>query len=499
MTFAARLSAPFGSATALVRRFLSDRDGSLAVSFGFLSVPLVMVTGMAVDYSRVAYARTSLQAVVDSTALSIANPRYGDPAQIKAAAVSIFESQLREKLNLAQTPKLEVSVLDDGKSVLVKASTSVSTTLLAILGMSEMEIAAQAKGIRGLDNNVELALVLDTTGSMLANSKLQTLKTSANLLVDTLTSDAGAKVKFAIVPFANYVNVGLGNRNQPWVSNANDYSVTSTTQTCSNPNTTCKTWTTQPKQTCVSVNCVPKQTCTTNDGVQTCTTTQSCQQQCTTTGSTQVCTEWNKGPQQCTTKTTTTNYKWSGCVQSRPSPNHLTDDNPALPYAALMNQTCANPIVPLTDNKTIVKAAINALAATGETYIPGGLVWGLNTLSPSAPFSEGGAYDGQNRKPRKALVLMTDGVNTKSLNGTMHNGSNRTNADQATATLCTNVKGKGIEVFTVAFMVTDTGVQTMLKTCASSGENFFNATDAAALEAAFKKIAQALQTPYLGL
>ena len=100
------------------------------------------------------------------------------------------------------------------------------------------------------------------------------------------------------------------------------------------------------------------------------TTKQQCQQQCTTTGTKQVCSEWNKGPQQCTTKTTTTNYKWSGCVQSRPSPNHLTDDNTALPYAALMNQTCANPIVPLTDNKTIVKAAINALTATGETYIP---------------------------------------------------------------------------------------------------------------------------------
>jgi Flp pilus assembly protein TadG len=176
MTTATSAAAP-ERATSLLRRFFGDRRGSLAVSFGFLSVPMVMITGMAVDYSRVAYARTSLQAVVDSTALSIANPRYNDPDQIRAAAVSIFESQLREKLNLAQVPKLEVSVLDDGKSVHVKAMTSVSTTLLAILGMSEMEIAAQAKGIRGLDNNVELALVLDTTGSMLASNKLQTLKT----------------------------------------------------------------------------------------------------------------------------------------------------------------------------------------------------------------------------------------------------------------------------------------------------------------------------------
>ncbi len=169
-----------------------------------------------------------------------------------------------------------------------------------------------------------------------------------------------------------------------------------------------------------------------------------------------------------------------------------------MPYPALMNATCANAIVPLTDNKTVVKAAINALAASGETYIPAGLMWGWNVLSPAAPFTEGAPYDSNNRKPRKALVLMTDGVNTKSLNGTMHNGNSQANADGVTTAMCNQIRNAGIEIFTIAFMVTQAATQNMLRGCATSGDNFFNATDAAALQAAFERIAASLQTPYLG-
>lgn len=486
----------------MFNRYRDDVSGAFAPLFALLLVPLIMIAGMAVDYGRVVYARSALQAVVDSTTLAVTSPKYPDQASVEIAAERIFTSQLREKYGLELPTQLDVELGDGGKSVTVRASSNVKSTLLAAVGFPYTSIGAHAKGMRGLDNSVEVALVLDTTNSMNVNNKLPTLKTSANLLVDILTEGGTDKVKFAVVPFANYVNVGLSNRGASWLSNSNDYSTTNTTTSCTTPTTTCKTWVTQNKQTCVNVNCVPKQNCTTNDGVQTCTTTQQCQQQCTVTGTQQVCSVWNYGPQVCTPKTTTTNFFWSGCVQSRPSPNHLTDGNTGVPYPALMlttkNSPCASPIVPLTNNKTVVKAAINALTAKDETYVPAGLIWGLNVLSPTLPFTEGAAYDPNNRKPRKALVLMTDGENTKSLNGTMHNGNSTANANTATTTLCTNIRNQGIEIFTIAFMVTVPATQTMLKGCASNTENFFDATDAAALEAAFRKIAAQLQTPYLG-
>lgn len=486
----------------LFSRFRDDVSGAFAPLFAVLLVPLIMIVGMAVDYGRVVYARTALQAVVDSTTLAVTSPKYTDQDSVEAAAERIFNAQLREKYGLELPTQLSVELGDDGKSVTVKANSSVKSTLLAAVGYPYTSIGARAKGMRGLDNSVEVALVLDTTNSMNVSGKLATLKTSANLMVDILTADGLDKVKFAVVPFANYVNVGMSNRGAPWLSNSNDYSTTNTTTSCTTPNTTCQTWVTQPKQTCVNVNCVPKQTCTTNDGVQTCKTTQQCQQQCTVTGTQQVCSVWNKGPQVCTPKTTTTNYYWSGCVQSRPAPNHLIDSNNGVPYPALMlttkNQPCASPIVPLTTNKTVVKAAINALVANYETYVPAGLNWGWNVLSPTAPFTEGSPHDPNNRKPRKALVLMTDGENTKSLSGTMHSGNNTANANGLTTSLCNNIRAQNIEIFTIAFMVTIPATQNMLRSCATSTDNFFDATDAAALEAAFKKIAAQLQTPYLG-
>ncbi len=275
-------------------RFRNDVSGGFAVLFAVLLVPIIMVVGMAVDYSRVVYARTALQAVVDSTTLAVTSPKYDTQGEVQTAAEQIFSAQLREKYGLELPTEIKTELAPDGKSVTVNATSKVATTLLAAVGFNYSEVGARAKGLRGLDNSVEVALVLDTTGSMLANNKLPTLKTSANLMVDILTADSN-KVKFAVVPFANYVNVGLSNRGAAWLSGSNDYTTTNTTQTCTTPKTTCQTWVTQPKQTCVNVNCVPKQTCTTNDGVQTCTTTQQCQQQCTTTGTQQVCSVWNYG------------------------------------------------------------------------------------------------------------------------------------------------------------------------------------------------------------
>lgn len=96
---------------------------------------------------------------------------------------------------------------------------------------------------------------------------------------------------------------------------------------------------------------------------------------------------------------------------------------------------------------------------------------------------------------------MADGVNTKSMTSTTdgtHNGSSMTLANDDTAKLYATVQSRNIEVYTIALMVTDATVQHLLRSCATSGESFFDATDTSALESAFKKIAISLQTPYIG-
>ncbi|MEJ1938377.1 hypothetical protein WDZ92_49915, partial [Nostoc sp. NIES-2111] len=202
----------------------------------------------------------------------------------------------------------------------------------------------------------------------------------------------------------------------------------------------------------------------------------------------------------CTT--TTTNYTWSGCAASRVGFNTVDTISPAYPGQMIVkNSTSPCPVIPiqpLSTNFSSLKTQISNMTASGSTYVPGGLMWGWNVLSSTNPFTEGSAYDTNNRKPRKAVVLMTDGENTVSMaSDGSHTGSSQTTADTASATLCTNMKAQKIEIFVVAFMVTNTAAKTMLSNCATDATYYFDAADARAFQPAFDKIAYSLRTPYL--
>ncbi|MET0294724.1 MAG: pilus assembly protein [Phenylobacterium sp.] len=81
------------------------------------------------------------------------------------------------------------------------------------------------------------------------------------------------------------------------------------------------------------------------------------------------------------------------------------------PYNRGPNAGCpVQPMIPLTTTLTSVKTAIDGMTAMGETHIPIGLAWGWNTLSPTGPVATGAAYS--NDDVKKFVVLMTDGDNT---------------------------------------------------------------------------------------
>ena len=92
----------------------------------------------------------------------------------------------------------------------------------------------------------------------------------------------------------------------------------------------------------------------------------------------------------------------------------------------------------------------------------------------------------------KSLVLMSDGVNTKSAQYPYHTKNLGVDANRILDELCDEAKGKGITIYTIAFEVTDSTVRNLLEDCASSRENFFNATDSAALSDAFAAIGMSL-------
>ncbi|WP_363318327.1 pilus assembly protein TadG-related protein [Bosea sp. (in: a-proteobacteria)] len=465
--------------------------------FAFAGVALICMAGAVVDYGRLSKAHSGLQAATDSAALAAARLPSKDAATMRAAADKFFIANTSGMAG----QNIQITKFDFQESsgtVTIESSGVLDTSLMSIIGITTMGFSSRAAALKEVTGTVEMALVLDNTWSMSdsaggGGSKITVLKSAAKNLVNTVLAQGGTNVKIGIVPFADYVNVGVGNRNQAWMSVPADYSTTTTTPAVPY---SCKTIST--KQVCTKG--APKTCTSTTDGVVStydC-TPQTCVQQPITPY--QSC----SGPTPA--KTTVTNYKWYGCVLSRKTGElRLNDSEPTSPYTGFLgtSQRCLNPIVPLTSDKAVLTSAIDNLIINiggykPSTYIPGGLIWGVNVLSPTAPFAEAKAYDTANKMPRKALVLMTDGANTlyfRNSDGThqaVRNNGDVTTTNLDTSKICDYAKSKKIEVFTVAFAVTDVAAKTMLQGCATSAGHYYDATDAAALTAAFQSIGQSL-------
>ena len=74
-----------------------------------------------------------------------------------------------------------------------------------------------------------------------------------------------------------------------------------------------------------------------------------------------------------------------------------------------------------------------------------------------------------------------------------HINCNATNGDPfaQAATLCTNMKAKGVIVYTVGFNVgSDAGVKSLMQNCATSAEYVYMPSSGADLKIAFRAIAQ---------
>jgi hypothetical protein len=260
----------------------------------------------------------------------------------------------------------------------------------------------------------------------------------------------------------------LSRRNKPWIDVDPDKTVTGA-KTC---------WDTYPNATKSNCRQVPN----ISDGVQ-----QGTYEQC----------DWNYGApvQQCGIPTQT--FTWNGCVGSRPEPLDESLGSLGTHYVGLSNEWCTSELVELTDSKTTLHDKIDGFVATGETYVPAGLLWGWNMLNPDEPLSKAKTADAiKSMGGTKALVLMTDGQNTLAPYSPIHRGwdgaSDWAKGDAKTKTLCENIKADGIVVYTVSFMVTDAGAKSLLQSCATDATKAFSADSAASLATAFKEIGHSM-------
>ena len=457
----------------MLSRFRTCRRGNIAMMFGLLLAPTVAAVGFGVDFVQSQHVRAAVTEASDAAVLAVARARLTDKtltdSEARALARKVFDLHAPGFAD-ASIDSFDITFDPENDVYAVSVGARVATRFMRVAGAEYAPVRAYSEAVVAPPNALEAVLVLDTTGSM-EGAKLTALKSAARSLVDTVMSD-NENVKIGVVPFANYVNVGVSRRGEPWLDAPADEVRRS--YDC---------WNTYPDETRTNCRTIHTTCTSTNDGV---TTSRPCtRQQC----------DVNRGEPVERCEWRTHRRTWNGCVGSRNAPYDVQDSDFATrKVPGLLDVSCAEELLPLTADQSVVEDKLDAMRARGETYIPAGLTWGLRVVSSGAPFTEGKPLDALRAEGGvKTMVLMTDGKNTKSARYPDHNGGDVRAANDKTEDLCAEVKASGVVVYTIAFEVSDTPTKRLLRDCASDPENFFDATDASQLVTAFEDIAASLQ------
>ena len=448
--------------------------GSIAVTFAIMLIPLLMVSGGAIDLIRAQTVQTQLQSVADAGIVAAAarlpkNETADQTQQEVAKVVSAFFAENRKATLGSSLGAVSVKFDNASNLLQVDVTAEVPMSFLKIFGISKMDVAASATAKRAQPGRLNLALVLDITESMKfyvsGKAKIDTMKEAAQDLTDKIMVSNG--VKIGVMPFLHYVNIGTRYSGKPWISVQAPINVNN----CSYPNATGCAW---RQSTCDGMPCQ----------VWSCT---------------------NQGQQVCTTQL----RSWTGCVGVRREQYHGSiADATTVRYSGFVSSydtVCGPSLLPLTTSRSDVTSAISGLyyVSQAQTYIPGGLLWGWNMLTPEEPMDEADTTANlESKGGLRVMVLMTDGVNTYSpqtrtgMFTALHANSvyqTGTYTDALTSSLCTSIKQQGIVIYTVLFDVNTSSMQQLMRDCASDPGKAYTALTSDELKNAFSSIVANLQ------
>jgi Flp pilus assembly protein TadG len=175
---------------------------------------LVGLVGVSVDFTRAQALRNQMQNAVDGAALVAERSSNLTLAQRQAAAEAFFDAEMGD---LATTATFSVHQLDDGGHE-ATASMPMPLSLARIIKNRDWDIAVSAVAEANASPPIEVALVLDNTGSM-AND-MDALRSAASDLAADLLSLDGDTVRVALVPFVAQVNIGNQQSRMAWMDTA---------------------------------------------------------------------------------------------------------------------------------------------------------------------------------------------------------------------------------------------------------------------------------------
>lgn len=590
-----------------VRRFRRDREGQTAMIFGLAAIPIMMMAGAAIDFSRAATQHSNLQQASDAAVLSAT--RY---ALSSASTTSTLTTAAQTYLNGVMVNATITNLTLDPvtRQICIKTAVNVPTTLMQIAHISFVPVAATACAQPPTSSTYEVAMALDNSGSMAESaggqSKVAALQTAAQQLVNILNPAGTTQPNAAIslVPFTALVNVGtstsaafLDTAGQSSIHWQNFHRPAATLLAPFYPKSKLDLFAAMNTSWggCVEERPVPLATTDTaasasspdslfvpflspddpgdtnpnhcfyvNPATQTVSDAIACSN--LGTGLLNVHQFYNSYiydtgainvPAACLLNPT------AALADTLPN---LIDNQPNIFPAAGATMVCkykgASPaqvsygtgvtsgpnflcssqqLTPLTTNRTTLSNAISTMQAGGSTNLATGFMWAWRTISPVVnpfPVASPSAIGPQNPKSyasaagapttnTKIIILMTDGFNSWTTNnaspwlstyeafgyyannriasyGDCNNAPGTTVAttasdyrcqmDNVTLSACANAKAAGVTIYTVGFTIPSDPIDAqgiaLLKSCASSTANYFQASDGAGIVSAFQQIGQ---------
>ena len=511
-------------------RFLRDQRGGVALIFALSIVPMVMFVGSAIDFSMTQMTRSRVAHALDSAMLAAATR----PPMTNADLQAFITAQMAAILGTKTTGWSVDAVAQNDGTIDVTVKGAQPTTLMKIANFDSMNYNISAEVIR-TDRKVELALVLDNTGSMNGGGKIGALRDAANALVDVMYSGEGAadNVRIALVPFVTSVNIRTGGFSMDWMDTNGDatwhginfednpgdkvnhfhlfqqmkdgpgvsgswdgwkgcvearaepYDLLDTPPDSGNPDTLWVPyfWPDEPDITNNYNNDYMEDVNADGD-------------------------DYSGSGNEAERQSDEAKYG----IQPPRSGNSGIDETPSSTSGP--NKSCATPITPLTNNQALMKDQIDDMRGwnASGTNIALGMSWGWRVLSPTEPFTEGVSYD--DPETLKAMVVLTDGENVVWGGWNGHNKSDYTgygylsngrleSTDRFEAAdfvndkvelLCERIKDEGIRVYTITFKLNSSKLQNLFRECATESHLHFNSPSNSDLEQVFKEIAYDLST-----
>lgn len=188
----------------------SDTSGNVIMLFSLVLIPILLVAAFAVDNSRQISADRHLQAAIDAASLAGARALEDatkTDAEIQSIATNAFLANLETTHDDVACTNADITIDRNLGTVNVASDCTVNTMFGQSLSPETMSVATAATAQANV-TKLDLALMLDVSGSM-GGQKLIDLKTAAiNAANELVTEHTGDRVRVSFVSYATSVNAG---------------------------------------------------------------------------------------------------------------------------------------------------------------------------------------------------------------------------------------------------------------------------------------------------